>query len=103
VTRQEINLLCVLRADFFEESGRDCPRLEKRLDVALIAEQRALSAVLRHQVTTLEDMAAKASHIRSLLCDGDEGLEKFELDVLLSSLMHPTPRPPRRKRKTGAV
>ncbi len=79
-------------------SSEKYAKLEKRLAAATDAELRARSEVLSFPVNTLEDMVAKAIHLRSLLTEGDDGLDKYELDILLHSLTLPTNTRSRRKK-----
>ena len=84
--RREIS--CIISAhDEFEKSGKDCSRLEERLAAAIGAEQSARAAVLQVPVETLQDVAAKAEHIHSLLLEGEDAFDRAELDMLLRSLI----------------
>lgn len=65
-------------------AGQDCSRLEQRQLAAEIAEQQARSAFFSHPVKTIEDVAAKARHVRSFL--HEEELDKSEIDMLMRSL-----------------
>ncbi|PSH60895.1 hypothetical protein [Phyllobacterium sophorae] len=85
LTRQEIDRLYGEWADCDELSDR-CLELERRLNAATDAEQLARSEFLHHPATTLEDVALKVKHVRFLLSDGDEALDRHELDALLQSL-----------------
>ncbi len=97
VTRQKIDWLYGAWADC-DELSEKYAKLEKRLAAATDAELRARSEVLSFPVNTLEDMVAKAIHLRSLLTEGDDGLDKYELDILLHSLTLPTNTRSRRKK-----
>lgn len=85
-TRHEISCIVAIH-DEFEQSGRDCSQLEERLVAAIGAEQSARMAVLQIPVANIQDVAAKADHMHSLLLEGDEALDRSELGMLLRSLI----------------
>ena len=60
--------------------------LDSGLEKAIEDEERARLAFLGYRVTNLEDVRAKANHIRLLLAEGDE-LDRTELELLLLSLI----------------
>lgn len=68
-------------------AGEECSKLEQRQLAAEIAEQHARTAFFSHPVETIEDVAAKARHVRSFLYE--EELDKSEIDMLMRSLESP--------------
>lgn len=85
-TRREISSIISAHAEF-EKSGQDCSRLEERLVAAIGAEETARAAVLEHPVKNMQDVAAKAEYIHSLLLEGEGTFDGAELDMLLRSLI----------------
>lgn len=59
--------------------------LDSCLEKAIEDEERARLAFLAYPVASLEDVRAKAVHVRLLLAEGDE-LGKTELELLLLSM-----------------
>ncbi|MGH6858720.1 MAG: hypothetical protein ACRECY_00605 [Phyllobacterium sp.] len=80
----------VERCDDARLAGEECARLEQRQLAAEIAEQQARADFFSHPVETIEDVAAKAGHVRSFLYE--EELDKSEIDMLMRSLESPIVR-----------
>ena len=60
---------------------------DRRLAAATDAEHHARVAMLKHPANTLEEFAAKAQHICSLLLEEDDSLDKYELFSILQRLI----------------
>lgn len=60
--------------------------LDDSLQKAAQDEEAARLTFLGYRVTCIEDVRAKADHVRLLLAEGDE-LDKNELDLLLHSII----------------
>ena len=67
-------------------SQREIKWLDGPLGKAVEDEEKARLAFLGYPVESLEDVRAKANHIRLLLAEGDE-LDRTELELLLLSLI----------------
>jgi hypothetical protein len=74
-----------------ETENRFSARLEMRLNELLAQEEHARDEMLRFAVESIEDCAAKATHLRWLLNEGDSGLEDADWNLLLQSFVDPTP------------
>ncbi|MCX8280071.1 hypothetical protein OSJ77_07710 [Phyllobacterium sp. 0TCS1.6C] len=79
-------------------AGEECSKLEQRLLAAEIAEQHARAAFFSHPVKTMEDVAAKARHVRSFL--HEEEPDKSEIDMLMRSLEFPAMAASRKKQRS---
>jgi hypothetical protein len=88
--REQVERLC-RRLVECETENRFSARLEMRLNELLAQEEHARDEMLRFAVESIEDCAAKATHLRWLLNEGDSGLEDADWNLLLQSFVDPTP------------
>ncbi|WP_133123898.1 hypothetical protein [Phyllobacterium zundukense] len=84
-TRRKIDItIDALPDDSISES--EMLWLDGDLENAVEDEEKARLAFLSYPVESLEDVRAKANHVRLLLAEGDE-LDKTELELLLLSMV----------------
>ncbi|MGO4450856.1 hypothetical protein AB4Y96_18220 [Phyllobacterium sp. TAF24] len=85
-SRRELQWLVRACTDCMD-GGQETASFDRRLAAATDAEHHARVAMLRHPANTLEEFAAKARHICSLLLEDDDNLDKYELFSILQTLI----------------
>ncbi|QND53282.1 hypothetical protein HB779_16320 [Phyllobacterium sp. 628] len=85
-SRRELQWIVRACTDCADSSQEDAA-LDRRLAAATDVEHHARTAVLTYPAKSLEEFAAKAQHICSLLLENDDSLDKYELFSILQMLI----------------